>query len=105
MMFLSPDGSIRFEAGDKLKVLPNYKLDPDNPLRLIPKFDCPCPHREFVYRSPCGKYIIGIFKCHLFKKQTSVKMCGACDEPKRAAAIPLRVVGDGNCNDNQDGLS
>lgn len=104
MIYINSDGTIRFEAGDKIGYFKNYQPHPTDPWKLIPKFDVPCPHRFFHWKTPCGRGV-ALWKCSLFKKTIGIKECGECDEPRKAGTIALRIVGDGSGNDSPDGLS
>jgi hypothetical protein len=77
-MTFDNDGNITFELGEKLVVLPSYKGDPENPLRLIPRFE-PCEFRYFKLRSPCGR-IVAEWHCHKFKMRVGLKVCEVCNE-------------------------
>lgn len=73
---LQADGSLIFEGA--IPLLSGYYPDPENPQRMIPKFES-CKHRKDKSRlSPCGRSLHIIYVCNHFNKQVGVKDCKGC---------------------------
>lgn len=71
------DGTLQFEAGEKLPLLPYHFPNPLDPNNYIPKFE-PCIQRTFQYKKEsCGK-IVGRWMCLFDSEGVSVRSCKQC---------------------------
>lgn len=82
-MITLENGTLQFEAGENLPLLPYHYPNPNDSLNFIPKFD-PCEQRQFQYRKEsCGK-IIGRWMCLFDDETVSVRSCKLCTKKCRA---------------------
>lgn len=78
---LLDDGSLLFESPPNI-LLKQYRVDPDNPLHFIPKFES-CTYRENKCRiSNCRKSLVVLWTCSLKNMQVCTDICERCNERK-----------------------
>lgn len=79
---LLDDGSLLFDSPPDI-LLRQYRIDPDNPLHFIPKFE-PCTYRQNKCKvSPCQKRLMALWTCELKQIQVSTDICESCNERKQ----------------------